>query len=171
MISEKVIARIILILITIVFGSFFYKCQAQDDESYRAKIYVGYSNLQPEYNSSIRGVTAELTPTLYKYENVRLEATASFSRHFKEGGNNSQFLFGPRVSVELGKTNLVPFARLLFGVTRVYQTNIYTTEIGGGLDVNLGRFYVTPIVFGRQNINGSYPITANRIGAGAGFKF
>ena len=145
--------------------------RAQEGVS-RMKVYAGYSTLKPEYNDDyIHGVELEATPKILSYERVRLEATASLAGHFTTGGNNLQFMAGPQLSINLAHGRITPFVRALFGTTYVYDTHIYTQSVGGGVDVNLGNYFVRPFQFDRQWLKGLYPITANRFGSGAGVRF
>jgi hypothetical protein len=69
----------------------------------------------------------------------RLGLVGDFGGHYKDGGRNHQFLFGPRVSAR--RERVTPFAHALFGGMRFSggggsETN-FAMGFGGGIDYNV----------------------------------
>lgn len=141
---------------------------AQDD---KAKVYLGFTSLKPESNPHIRGVEGSVVARILKRDNVAVEGTGGVAGHFRGGGNNVQAYGGPQVSFGLANDRVRPFVRLTFGTTYVFQTNNFTTGFGGGVDVNLGKYFVRPFQYDRQWIGGLANVDANRFGFGAGRRF
>lgn len=89
--------------------------------------------------------------------------------------NRVQLLAGASVGRSFGENRVAPFGRVLFGNTHFDSANCpnfdrVTISVGGGLDVNLGRFFVRPVSFDFQWID-ERPVRYTRLGAGFGVRF
>src|SRR5262245_20874834 len=139
------VGLIFLILVMIFQAT---NAQSKEPETY-LKVYAGFSDLKPKFNGQLPGVEGGVSATLLSFGRFRLEGAASVARHFQEHGDNTQALAGPQLSVDLAAGKITAFARQQFGTTYVFDRHVFTTSLGGGLDL----------------------ITANRFGAGAGVRF
>ncbi|MGH9846376.1 MAG: hypothetical protein ACREEM_47360 [Blastocatellia bacterium] len=107
----------------------------------------------------------------------RLGAVGDFSFHDDTNDllNRIQLLGGASVARSLGEDRVSVFGRALFGNTRFDSTAMrnfdrVTVGVGGGLDVNFGRFFIRPVNVDFQWID-ERPVRYTRLGAGAGFRF
>lgn len=151
------------------------------------KVYAGFSNqnvsvhrepvdFKGQHQQVIKGVDGSLSIKVFRYDNIKAEATAEYSGHFQRGGNNNQFLAGPQLSADYFNKHVTPFVRATFGTTYVFGTHLFTKDVGGGVDVTFGKVGFRPFQVDYQWANFdqgkfNYPIRSTRVGFGAFAKF
>lgn len=118
---------------------------AQDSNDWRYKVGVGFSN-QNAYGENIQGWNAFGQVRVLKYERFALHGLLDGGGNYENGAYFHQVTAGPQLSATFGK--LEPFVRGTVGATRFtaggFKSTKFTTSVGGGLDVNLGRFFGSP---------------------------
>lgn len=149
--------------------------KAQDQDDYNTlKATVAFVNNGS--NSALigvqntQGVNAAAALKLYGYKCVRLEGVGDFTANSLSEEAYYTYLGGPQVSIDVLHKKLTPFARVMFGTTRVAGEGFYTHSIGGGLDVNLtDRISVRAIQYDRVSTENFLPV--DRIGVGISLRF
>lgn len=158
----------VLLLITVLSAS------AQDT----VKVTAAFQNLNVA-NQNLPGGNASADFKLGGYGNWRLGAVADVAYHRDTDRllDRYQLLGGPQIAYTFGEDRMSVFGRGMFGVTRFDQKNSNlqdfaraTVSIGGGVDVNFGKFFVRPLQFDFQYID-QRPVRYTRLGAGGGLKF
>lgn len=142
--------RLILLAITLVFGSLFATAQSTS----KLDVFGGYSYFNGATAGgggtySLNGWNAQATYNLNRW----LGATADFGGYygspFGPSASTHSFLFGPTISMRTPR--FTPYAHVLFGVDRdsasifgaTASNSAFAMAVGGGLDIPVkGRFAI-----------------------------
>lgn len=192
---------LIVVLVVIRLGGFLV-AQSRD----RIEVFGGYTYMIPDYSlvspNSASGWNASLAFKPRRWYGVIADISGFYPRYtYPPGGSNNRvtgdnynFLFGPQVSLPLGR--FAPFARFLIGFTHVTpqafggqtsnffrSNNALNTGAGGGADYRVARHLairgqvdwlnarLTPVGGGDPGVNYVRNRNVARISTGLVFRF
>lgn len=144
---------------------------AQDTPD-KIKLSVSFANSDYSLND-IQGVQGEIDARILRANRFRIGGVIHYVRPCFNcvSPQFDTYSLGPQLSYDVFGSRVSLFGRALFGLTTNYNGgNAFTRTYGGGCDVNLGNFFVRPIVLDVIRTEG-LPVTVNRFGAGAGLRF
>jgi hypothetical protein len=128
------VARIVTISSVLLFLSLSAAAQIPT----KGNIFFGYSYNRADFNgasANLNGWDGSLEGKVLPYVGI----VADVSGHYGSGDSIHSVVFGPRVSVSVGK--VTPFAHALFGVSHFSSSPATDTSfadaLGGGLDYHL----------------------------------
>lgn len=130
--------RWIAIIIIIAFAGLAMVSQAEAQVPTRGNIFFGYSYNSADFNggrANLNGWEGSLEGKVAPFVGI----VADLSGQYGSGNSLHNVIFGPRLSVPVGR--FTPFAHALFGVSHIsngpFSDTSFGDALGGGIDYRL----------------------------------